>query len=43
MHNLNIDSWFVGKAEQVRDGRLNACDKLDARETSSRLTIWSQN
>ena len=30
MHKLNIDPWFVNKAKQTRDGRLNAYDTLDA-------------
>src|SRR5437867_7096083 len=34
MHTLNIDSWFVDKAKQTRDGRLNAYDTLDARKTA---------
>ena len=34
MHHLNIDPWFVNKAKQTRDGRLNAYDKLDARKTA---------
>ena len=34
MHELNIDSWFVNKAKQTRDGRLNAYDALDARKTA---------
>ena len=34
MHTLNIDPWFVEKAKQTRDGRLNAYDALDARRTA---------
>ena len=34
MHHLNIDPWFVNKAKQIRDGRLNAYDELDARKTA---------
>ena len=34
MHHLNIDPWFVNKAKQIRDGRLNAYNKLDARKTA---------
>src|SRR3990172_7599562 len=34
MHTLNIDPWFVNKAKQTRDGRLNAYDTLDARKTA---------
>src|SRR2546428_12653097 len=34
MHKLNIDSWFVNKAKQTRDGRLNAYDTLEARKTA---------
>ena len=34
MHKLNIDPWFVDKAKQTRDGRLNAYDTLDARKTA---------
>ena len=34
MHQLNIDPWFVNKAKQTRDGRLNAYDALEARKTS---------
>ena len=34
MHDLNIDSWFLNKAKQMRDGRLNAYEKLDARKTA---------
>src|SRR5438552_15201090 len=34
MHSLNIDSWFVDKAKQTRDGRLNAYDTLEARKTA---------
>src|SRR5437879_13294196 len=34
MHKLNIDPWFVDKAKQTRDGRLNAYDALQARKTA---------
>jgi ureidoacrylate peracid hydrolase len=34
MHTLNIDPWFVSKAKQIRDGRLNAYDTLDASKTA---------
>jgi len=34
MHKLDIDPWFVNKAKQARDGRLNAYDMLDARKTA---------
>ena len=34
MHTLNIDPWFVHKAKQSRDGRLNAYDTLEARKTA---------
>ncbi len=34
MHELNIDPWFVDKAKQMRDGRLNAYETLDARKTA---------
>src|SRR2546425_2554506 len=34
MNTLNIDSWFVDKAKQTRDGRLNAYDALDAPKTA---------
>jgi ureidoacrylate peracid hydrolase len=34
MHKLNIDPWFVNKAMQTRDGRLNAYDTLEARKTA---------
>jgi len=34
MHTLNIDPWFVEKAKQTRDGRLNAYDALDPRKTA---------
>ena len=34
MHELNIDPWFLEKAKQSRDGRLNAYDTLDARKTA---------
>ena len=34
MHELNIDSWFVDKAKQSRDGRLNAYETLDASKTA---------
>ena len=34
MHKLNIDPWFVNKAKQTRDGRLNAYDTLEARKTA---------
>ncbi len=34
MHKLNIDPWFVDKAKQSRDGRLNAYETLDARKTA---------
>jgi ureidoacrylate peracid hydrolase len=34
MHTLNIDPWFVNKAKQTRDGRLNAYDTLEARKTA---------
>ena len=35
MHELNIDPWFLDKARQTRDGRLNAYDTLDATNTNS--------
>ncbi len=34
MHKLNIDPWFLDKARQTRDGRLNAYDTLDATKTA---------
>jgi len=34
MHELNIDPWFVDKAKQSRDGRLNAYETLDASKTA---------
>ncbi len=34
MHELNIDPWFVTKAKETRDGRVNAYDTLDARKTA---------
>jgi ureidoacrylate peracid hydrolase len=34
MHKLNIDPWFVYKAKQSRDGRLNAYTTLEARKTA---------
>jgi ureidoacrylate peracid hydrolase len=34
MHELNIDPWFVNKAKESRDGRLNAYDTLDATKTA---------
>ena len=34
MHKLNIDAWFVDRAKQTRDGRLNAYDTLDGRKTA---------
>jgi ureidoacrylate peracid hydrolase len=34
MHALNIDPWFLNKARQTRDGRLNAHETLDARKTA---------
>ena len=34
MHNLNIDPWFVDKAKQMRNGRLNAYETLDASKTA---------
>ena len=34
MHELNIDPWFVTKAMETRDGRVNAYDTLDARKTA---------
>ena len=34
MHTLKIDPWFVNRAKQSRDGRLNAYDTLDARKTA---------
>ena len=34
MHNLNIDQWFVDKAKQMRNGRLNAYETLDASKTA---------
>jgi ureidoacrylate peracid hydrolase len=34
MHELNIDPWFVNKAKQSRDGRLNAYERLEARKTA---------
>jgi len=40
IHTLKIDPWFVNRAKQSRDGRLNAYDTLDARQDrrSSSLT-----
>lgn len=34
MHKLDIDPWFVNKAKQIRGGRLNAYETLDARKTA---------
>ena len=34
MHKLSIDPWFVDKAKQSRDGRLNAYETLDASKTA---------
>ena len=34
MHASNIDPWFISKAKQTRDGRLNAYDTLEARKTA---------
>ena len=34
MHALNIDRWFLDKARQTRDGRLNAYDTLEAGKTA---------
>ncbi len=34
MHELKIDPWFVNKAKQTCDGRLNAYDTLDAPKTA---------
>jgi ureidoacrylate peracid hydrolase len=34
MHTLNIDPWFLNKAKQTRDGRLNAYESLEARKTA---------
>ena len=34
MHTLNIDPWFVNRAKQSRDGRLNAYDTLNPRKTA---------
>src|SRR3977135_4509902 len=34
MHKLNIDSWFVNKAKQTRNGRRNANAALAARKTA---------
>lgn len=34
MHTVNIDSWFVNRAKQTRDGRLHAYDILEARTTA---------
>ena len=34
MHGSNIDPWFMSKAKQTRDGRLNAYDTLEARKTA---------
>jgi ureidoacrylate peracid hydrolase len=34
MHKLSIDAWFVDKAKQTRDGRLNAYSALDGRKTA---------
>ena len=34
MHMLNIDPWFLNKAKQTRDGRLNAHEALQARKTA---------
>jgi ureidoacrylate peracid hydrolase len=34
MHKLSIDAWFVDKAKQTRDGRLNAYNALDGRKTA---------
>lgn len=34
MHKLDIDPWFVEKAKDIRDGRLNAYDRIDPRKTA---------
>jgi ureidoacrylate peracid hydrolase len=34
MHTLNIDPWFLNKARQSRDGRLNAHETVEARRTA---------
>jgi ureidoacrylate peracid hydrolase len=34
MHKLSIDAWFVDKAKQTRDGRLNAYNALNGRKTA---------
>lgn len=34
MHELKIDPWFMNRAKESRDGRVNAYDTLDARKTA---------
>ena len=34
MHTLNIDPWFLDKAKQSREGRLNAHEAVDAKKTA---------
>lgn len=34
MHKLNIDPWFMNQAKQSRNGRLNAYDTLNGRQTA---------
>ena len=34
MNTLNIDPWFLNKAKQSREGRLNAHESLDPRKTA---------
>ena len=34
MHALKIDPWFMNRAKEARDGRVNAYDTLDARKTA---------
>lgn len=34
MHKLNIDPWFLNKAKQSREGRLNAHETLEAEKTA---------
>lgn len=34
MHELKLDPWFVNKAKQIRGGRLNAYESLEAARTA---------
>jgi ureidoacrylate peracid hydrolase len=42
MHPVNIDPWFINRAKQLRDGRLNAYERLEA-STTALVVVDMQN